>query len=94
MALKLGLLCSAERAEARPTMRQVVRYLEGEVPLPDVVAMPGGYNGKKHDDSLRMNGTGEFEDFLHSYPAASYMDIEAASGSLLSLSSGISTEGR
>ncbi|XP_074308225.1 L-type lectin-domain containing receptor kinase S.4 [Silene latifolia] len=47
IVLKLGLMCSAEAIDPRPTMRQVVRYLEGEMALPDVVADPGGYNGKR-----------------------------------------------
>lgn len=92
MLMKLGLMCSAESPEARPTMKQVVRYLEGEVALPEVVAMPGGYSGKRGSSSHAANSTGEFEDFLHSYPPASYMDVEGGSGSLLSLSN--CSEGR
>lgn len=92
VVLKLGLLCSAESPDARPTMSQVVRYLERELPLPDLMAMPAGYNGKKSVQGARRNGTGEFENFLHSFPSASYLDIEADSGSLLSLSS--TNEGR
>ncbi|CAM8891951.1 unnamed protein product [Rhodiola kirilowii] len=34
--LKLGLICSHQRAEARPSMRQVVRYLNGDEELPNV----------------------------------------------------------
>lgn len=40
MVLKLGLLCSSDEPSFRPSMRQVVRYLEGEVPLPEILAPP------------------------------------------------------
>ncbi|GAV73593.1 Pkinase domain-containing protein/Lectin_legB domain-containing protein [Cephalotus follicularis] len=36
LVLKLGLLCSHQKPEVRPTMRQVVRYLNGDDPLPVV----------------------------------------------------------
>jgi hypothetical protein len=34
LVLKLGLLCSNSEPAARPSMRQVVQFLEGDVPLP------------------------------------------------------------
>ncbi|KAB1224473.1 Lectin-domain containing receptor kinase VI.3 [Morella rubra] len=36
MVLELGLLCSHQNPEARPTVRQVTRYLSGDDPLPNV----------------------------------------------------------
>ncbi|KAL6142311.1 hypothetical protein ACLB2K_060594 [Fragaria x ananassa] len=36
LVLELGLLCSHFKPEARPTIRQVVRYLNGDEPLPHV----------------------------------------------------------
>ncbi|VAH73257.1 unnamed protein product [Triticum turgidum subsp. durum] len=36
VALKLGLLCSHPFANARPTMRQVLQYLDGDMPLPEM----------------------------------------------------------
>ena len=36
LALKLGLLCSHPFPNARPNMRQVMQYLDGDVPLPEV----------------------------------------------------------
>ncbi|XP_042486334.1 L-type lectin-domain containing receptor kinase IV.1-like [Macadamia integrifolia] len=39
LVLKLGLLCSHSIPNARPYMRQVVRYLEGEVPLSEVTLL-------------------------------------------------------
>ncbi|KAL6644813.1 hypothetical protein ACP70R_016421 [Stipagrostis hirtigluma subsp. patula] len=36
MVLKLGLLCSQPMHEARPTMRQVLQFIEGTVPVPEM----------------------------------------------------------
>lgn len=36
LVIKVGLLCSEDSLERRPTMKQVVRYLEGELPLPEL----------------------------------------------------------
>ncbi|KAG6640250.1 hypothetical protein CIPAW_10G159600 [Carya illinoinensis] len=36
LVLELGLLCSHPRQGARPTMRQVTRYLSGDEPLPTI----------------------------------------------------------
>jgi serine/threonine protein kinase len=36
LALKLGLLCSHPLPNARPTMRQVMQYLDGDMVLPDL----------------------------------------------------------
>ncbi|KAM3383739.1 hypothetical protein ACQJBY_008422 [Aegilops geniculata] len=38
LVLKLGLLCSHPLPNARPTMRQVLQYLDGDVHLPDLSA--------------------------------------------------------
>lgn len=37
LVLRLGLLCSHPNPTARPTMRQVVQYLEGEAAVPDLL---------------------------------------------------------
>ncbi|XP_059647101.1 L-type lectin-domain containing receptor kinase IV.1-like [Cornus florida] len=39
LVLKLGLLCSHSKAVARPTTRQVVQYLEGDIPLPELTSL-------------------------------------------------------
>jgi hypothetical protein len=36
LVLRLGLLCSHPLPGARPGMRQVVQYLDGDVPLPEL----------------------------------------------------------
>ncbi|XP_052183391.1 L-type lectin-domain containing receptor kinase S.4-like [Diospyros lotus] len=88
VAVKLGLMCSNNGPGRRPTMRQVVRYLEGEVGLPEVVVPPW--------DDGKGGGGVEFQDFVRSYPSSSVyerasvwssagdgnvVDIEAGTGS-------------
>ncbi|XP_010262588.1 PREDICTED: L-type lectin-domain containing receptor kinase S.4-like [Nelumbo nucifera] len=63
MVVKLGLMCSSSDPASRPTMRQVVRYLEGEVRLPEAVSAPGEYKSGKNEEG--------FDDFVHSYPSSS-----------------------
>jgi hypothetical protein len=36
LVLKLGLLCSHLEPLARPSMRQVMQYLEKDIPMPDL----------------------------------------------------------
>ncbi|XP_050386443.1 L-type lectin-domain containing receptor kinase S.4 [Argentina anserina] len=74
VVLKLGIMCSNNVPEARPIMRQVVRYLEGEVALPDAVSSPGAYESSKGGGNGSTGG--EFEDYVHSfsYPPSSYFD--------------------
>ncbi|XP_042954871.1 L-type lectin-domain containing receptor kinase S.4-like [Carya illinoinensis] len=65
LVLKLGLMCSNDAPEARPTMRQLVRYLEGELALQEEVAEP--YRKKVRGDTA----TDSFENFLQSFPTTS-----------------------
>ncbi|KAK7390507.1 hypothetical protein VNO78_25814 [Psophocarpus tetragonolobus] len=60
MVLKLGLLCSNGAPNARPSMRQVVRFLEGEVGLPDEL--------RKSGDLSYQEG---FDEFLHTLEPSS-----------------------
>ncbi|KAK3031915.1 hypothetical protein RJ639_036711 [Escallonia herrerae] len=105
VVLKLGLICSNNATSARPSMRQVLRYLEGEAALPEVLAPPNEYDGKKGGD-----GGVDFEDFVHSYPSSSCfekvsawssvgdgdeeVDIEAGSASALSTTGGAHSSNR
>ncbi|KAL0452839.1 UNVERIFIED_CONTAM: L-type lectin-domain containing receptor kinase S.4 [Sesamum latifolium] len=63
VVIKLGLLCSNNAPAKRPSMRQVMRYLEGEME-----AAPGEFDGKKVDDNGRCGSPG-FEDSVLSYPS-------------------------
>ena len=58
----VGLICSHPNAAERPTMRDVVRYLDGDVRVPELRSPP--------EDSLRSPMM--FDDFLHSYPSSSF----------------------
>ncbi|XP_062157399.1 L-type lectin-domain containing receptor kinase S.4-like [Alnus glutinosa] len=69
LVLKLGLICSNEDAEARPTMRLVLRYLEGELALQEAVEMP--YKKKGGAAAGRRTRAIEFEDYTQSIPTAS-----------------------
>ena len=88
VVLKLGLMCSNNAPKARPTMRQAVSYLEGEVALPEAVEAPDAYDGKKGGAAAS-----EFVDYVnHSYPTSSSagddrdVDLESGySSSLLSI---------
>ncbi|XP_061371886.1 L-type lectin-domain containing receptor kinase S.4-like [Gastrolobium bilobum] len=55
MVLKLGLICSNGAPNARPTMRQVVRFLDGEDGLPNELRKPREIG---HQEG--------FDEFLHS----------------------------
>ncbi|KAI3843124.1 hypothetical protein MKX03_031303 [Papaver bracteatum] len=44
LVLKLGLLCSHNDPKARPSMRQVIQYLEGELLLPEMEFLAVDYN--------------------------------------------------
>ncbi|XP_059666299.1 L-type lectin-domain containing receptor kinase S.4-like [Cornus florida] len=78
VVIKLGLMCSNNEPSGRPSMRQVVRYLEGEVGLPEVVVPPDAYDGKKGGGG---GGGVEFEDFVHSYTASKYFEKASAGSS-------------
>ncbi|KAH9736057.1 L-type lectin-domain containing receptor kinase S.4 [Citrus sinensis] len=64
MVLKLGLLCSNNSPAARPTMRQVVRCLEGELELPDTLRGPRSSDGDKAAEG--------FDDLLNSFASSSF----------------------
>ncbi|KAI8560565.1 hypothetical protein RHMOL_Rhmol04G0267500 [Rhododendron molle] len=63
LVLKLGLLCSHSEPVARPNMRQVVEYLEGDIPLPELKLMGISAVG------LTFAHHEGFDDFALSYPS-------------------------
>ncbi|KAK2996189.1 hypothetical protein RJ639_029455 [Escallonia herrerae] len=70
MVLKLGLMCSNHAPLARPSMRQVVMYLEGEVGLPAAVRPPDGGKGASVEG---------FDDYVHSYASSSLKNVSSNS---------------
>ncbi|XP_044492310.1 L-type lectin-domain containing receptor kinase IV.1-like [Mangifera indica] len=65
LVLKLGLMCSQSVAAARPSMRQVVQYLEKDAPLPELSALEISGSG------LAFAHSAGFDDCGISYPSAS-----------------------
>jgi len=62
MVLKLGLMCSNDVATIRPSIRQVVRILDGEVELPNELRKPGGIDSQDgFDEFLHSLGTSSFD---------------------------------
>ncbi|XP_050244285.1 L-type lectin-domain containing receptor kinase IV.1 isoform X14 [Quercus robur] len=82
LVLKLGLLCSHSEAAARPSMRQVVQYLEGDVPFPDLTSL-----GLSSTGLTFAHGDG-FDDFFMSYPSSTNQVFSHTSSIAESLLSG------
>ncbi|GFZ10963.1 receptor lectin kinase [Actinidia rufa] len=81
LVLKLGLLCSQSEPMARPSMRQVVRYLEGEVAFPDLTSLGICATG------LTFAHREGFDDVSMSYPSSTdreFPHLTSVAESLLS----------
>ncbi|XP_064981170.1 L-type lectin-domain containing receptor kinase SIT2-like [Musa acuminata AAA Group] len=74
LVLKLGLLCSHPLPTARPSMRQVVRYLEGHAPLPE---LSPAYHNFSLLALLHKEG---FDDHIMSCPSSSVATASVLSG--------------
>ncbi|KEH22964.1 L-type lectin-domain receptor kinase S.4 [Medicago truncatula] len=62
MVLKLGLMCSNDVPTIRPSIRQVVRILDGEVELPNEMRKPRGIDSQEgFDEFLHSLGTSSFD---------------------------------
>ncbi|KAG8058750.1 hypothetical protein GUJ93_ZPchr0002g24847 [Zizania palustris] len=87
MTLKLGLLCSHPLPSMRPSMRQVTQYLDGHLPLPEL--MPS-----LHHTSFSMlsmsSATTQGQEGLDSYVVVSKASLSSMGsiGELSNLSSG------
>ncbi|MBA0740201.1 hypothetical protein Gogos_013421, partial [Gossypium gossypioides] len=64
LVLKLGLLCSHSEPEARPTMRQVLQFLEGDVPFPEMSSLSLTSSG------LTFGHRQGFDDYVMSYSSS------------------------
>ncbi|KAM6574538.1 hypothetical protein CsatA_022865 [Cannabis sativa] len=77
MVVKLGLMCSNNGVMARPSMRQVVRYLEGEVMVPGELRVSDDeLEGKKYQ--MGIGGHDGFDDFLHSFLSSSFDNLSGS----------------
>ncbi|KAK1617577.1 hypothetical protein QYE76_023097 [Lolium multiflorum] len=72
VALKLGLLCSHPFANARPSMREVMQYLEGDMPLPEMTPTDLSFQ------MMAIMQNGGFDQFIMAYPSSS-ASIESTS---------------
>jgi hypothetical protein len=66
LVLKLGLLFSLSEPIARPSMRQVVQFLEGGFSLPELSSLGLCANGL----IFTHNKEGGFSDFALSFPSS------------------------
>jgi hypothetical protein len=64
IALKVGLLCSHPFPEARPSMRQVLQYLNGELAVPELVPAHLSFQ------MLTLMQTDGFDSYIMSYPSS------------------------
>ncbi|KAG5566954.1 hypothetical protein RHGRI_002493 [Rhododendron griersonianum] len=78
LVLKLGLLCSKSNAATRPSMRQVMQYLDGDVLLPEII----------HDSTSIGNEASS--EFVMSFPSS----IVKSSAHSISSTESILTSGR
>ncbi|KAF5476104.1 hypothetical protein F2P56_007843 [Juglans regia] len=82
LVLKLGLLCSHSEPAARPSMRHVVQYLEGDIPLPESPSLGLCASGLKFAHKVG------FTDCAMSYPSSMSKEFTHPSSVADSLLSG------
>ncbi|CAL8165306.1 unnamed protein product [Prunus armeniaca] len=78
LVLKLGLLCSHSEPSARPSMRQVVQYLESDIALPKLSLLGLSSSG------LTFGPHEGFDDFAQSYPSSSVKGLSNVESAVLS----------
>ncbi|KZV27635.1 L-type lectin-domain containing receptor kinase S.4-like [Dorcoceras hygrometricum] len=75
MVLKLGLMCSGNEPSGRPSMRQILSYMEHEIEMPEIVKVPG-----VGGDDIE----GGFENYLYSYASSSFDKTMSSIGGMSS----------
>ncbi|GLT37717.1 hypothetical protein SLA2020_120200 [Shorea laevis] len=70
LVLKLGLLCSQSQPSARPTMRQVLQYLNGNTSLLD-------FSPENIETGMATSNNEAFYDFLTSFPSNSHSSTDS-----------------
>uniref|UniRef100_A0A453CFY2 Protein kinase domain-containing protein n=1 Tax=Aegilops tauschii subsp. strangulata TaxID=200361 RepID=A0A453CFY2_AEGTS len=80
LAIKLGLMCAHPLPDARPGMRQVTQYLEGEVAMPEVVPTFLSYT------TLALMQNDGFDSFAMSFPSTVTTDASPTSGDVSAVS--------
>ncbi|KAF2303208.1 hypothetical protein GH714_014576 [Hevea brasiliensis] len=82
LVLKLGLLCSHSVPEVRPSMRQVLQFLDRDIPLPELSSLGLSASG------LTFAHPEGFSDYAMSYPSSMNMAFSHSSSVAESLLSG------
>ena len=72
--LRLGLVCSHPAPAARPSMRQGVQYLDGDVPMPEPAPTYRSFTAV----ALMQNAKGN-DSYVASYPLSSATSVGASS---------------
>ncbi|KAF8704020.1 hypothetical protein HU200_031504 [Digitaria exilis] len=85
MVIRLGLACAHPVPGARPGMRQVAQYLEGDAPMPEVAPTCVSYTTL----ALMQNDVG-FDSFAMSFPSTVSSSVSPVSGAFSSAVSGLS----
>ncbi|KAK3412064.1 hypothetical protein EUGRSUZ_I00837 [Eucalyptus grandis] len=81
LVLKLGLICSHSDPLMRPSMRQLLQYLEGDLPMPDLLSMSLSSGG------LMFSHREGFDHLAMSYPSSmskAFTDLSSVAESHLS----------
>ncbi|KAF2306161.1 hypothetical protein GH714_014632 [Hevea brasiliensis] len=82
IGVKLGLLCSHSVPEVRPSMRQVLQFLDRDIPLPELSSLGLSASG------LTFAHPEGFSDYAMSYPSSMNMAFSHSSSVAESLLSG------
>ncbi|XP_066348168.1 L-type lectin-domain containing receptor kinase SIT2-like [Miscanthus floridulus] len=80
LVIRLGLMCAHPLPDARPGMRQVVQYLEGDTPMPEVAPTYVSYT------MLALMQNDGFDSFAMSFPSTVTSDVSPVSGGFSSVS--------
>ncbi|CAO2035884.1 unnamed protein product [Urochloa humidicola] len=80
LAIRLGLACAHPLPDARPGMRQVVQYLDGDAPMPEVAPTYVSYM------MLALMQNDGFDSFAMSFPSTVSSSVSPVSGAFSAVS--------
>ncbi|RLM73295.1 hypothetical protein C2845_PM15G15570 [Panicum miliaceum] len=80
LAIRLGLACAHPLPDARPGMRQVVQYLEGDAPMPEAAPTFVSYT------MLALMQNDGFDSFAMSFPSTATSSASPVSGGFSAVS--------
>ncbi|XP_066345417.1 L-type lectin-domain containing receptor kinase SIT2-like [Miscanthus floridulus] len=80
LVIRLGLMCAHPLPDTRPGMRQVVQYLEGDTPMPEVAPTYVSYT------MLALMQNDGFDSFAMSFPSTVTSGVSPVSGGFSSVS--------